>query len=832
MPESVPKNPSLARQKLKVHTVDDEDDDDEEAYGMFGPMLAGMAIPGSETRSGIPPGEVGGSTAGRESISSTVSAPTLDDGGSESGKLGDAADTTLVFVHSEEAGTMCGGLIGGAGGARFCLETRHSCRVEAHKKSKIDLKLDHFYIKAPGRTKAALRSPSLPKKNLRAGDKFEEFVLGIKTVGFWRTAFLERLEALTPMSASVGPAWGGEEELEPSTLSDLAKGLEQFRSPGDMELVIKAGKAKLGGSKLDPAAVALSARSLDSLLLSEQVAAFGEIKDGPNLEAHKDHRKHAEQQGMVVKALVSDVASIRKDLNRGLDVVDSLSVSLRVVTNEVGNLAFIDHPLSGLTVWEAIESLTGKTTLEELRRENSVLRDELEQERRDRELTVGDLEVTVAQLGRAFKATTSYFKSTLEAHSLELENLKALGGGAKTVDTNPFLASGSFGPPPPNARGGRNVSWNEDPIRLRSDIDQLRTLMQDFINEQGNNDVEAMLPPNLQTRVLDLEDGLVDLKHRVIGTNTYEFDGNVYGGPGDVLKHLGESLDPVMIGMFFDIFTGMARLNERFGEGKELTDRIHSAQRLDEKISSMDAETMATMEMSTSLFLFEKNAGKKNPTRPEEGFGHRMATYAKFSGEEGTPVRSEIQVRLRKVINSIKGTIKGSGPAQSLAKHLLQEVTFQASELVGFISERFQELTCQCNFTREPAWNFIGICTRALLDHMVPPRLEVSALEDFASPDNKAKIIWAILSVHIRMKEIIDSKFVAHPVITTAMSNFLLKTRVDGTLVTTLDAKVKEVLKTTQTNDKKLVTVEADLKAHESSVKSDITFLKGKVAKI
>lgn len=283
--------------------------------------------------------------------------------------------------------------------------------------------------------------------------------------------------------------------------------------------------------------------------------------------------------------------------------------------------------------------MTGKTTLEELRKENSELRDELELERRERELTVGDLEVTVAQLGRAFKATTAYFKSTLEAHTLELENLKTLGSGAKNADSaNPFLASGNFGSAPTNVRAGRNVSWNEDPIRLRSDIDQLRTLMQDFINEQGNNDVEAMLPPNLQTRVLDLEDGLVNLKHRVIGTNTCEFDGNVCGGPGDVLKHLGDSLDTMMIGMFFDLFTGMARLNERFGEGKELTDRIHSAQRLDEKISSMDAETMATMEMSTSLFLFEKNAGKKNPTRPEEGFGHRMATYSKFSGEEGTPV--------------------------------------------------------------------------------------------------------------------------------------------------------------------------------------------------
>ena len=75
------------------------------------------------------------------------------------------------------------------------------------------------------------------------------------------------------------------------------------------------------------------------------------------------------------------------------------------------------------------------------------------------------------------------------------------------------------------------------------------------------------------------------------------------------------------------------------------------------------------------------------------------------------------------------------------------------------------------------------------MDYLVPPRMAVCSIANLDSVSNKAKVIWAVLTVHTRMEEMIQQEFKSHQVITTAMSNFLMKNRVDSTQLEAIAAK-------------------------------------------
>ena len=66
------------------------------------------------------------------------------------------------------------------------------------------------------------------------------------------------------------------------------------------------------------------------------------------------------------------------------------------------------------------------------------------------------------------------------------------------------------------------------------------------------------------------------------------------------------------------------------------------------------------------------------------------------------------------------------------------------------------------------------------------------------------------------MEALIKARFKSHMVITTVMSNFIMKTRVSEAQITKLDSKVKEVVTATS----KIGNTEADLKRVQQDIKS------------
>ena len=180
------------------------------------------------------------------------------------------------------------------------------------------------------------------------------------------------------------------------------------------------------------------------------------------------------------------------------------------------------------------------------------------------------------------------------------------------------------------------------------------------------------------------------------------------------------------------------------------------------------------------------------------------------------------------MISAIKGTIKTNNAATDLAKHLLTEVTSQLTELLALLSDWHEDLTEQCDYQSTQAWQFIGLSVRAMMDFLVPPRMAVSAITNFTLPENKASVIWAVLSEHIRMKELVVVDFKSHHVVTTAMSNFIMKTRVDRSLVTQVEDKASVNTKAITATDKRLATLETDLKSVKQTHGNKIAALEKK----
>jgi hypothetical protein len=66
---------------------------------------------------------------------------------------------------------------------------------------------------------------------------------------------------------------------------------------------------------------------------------------------------------------------------------------------------------------------------------------------------------------------------------------------------------------------------------------------------------------------------------------------------------------------------------------------------------------------------------------------------------------------------------------------------------------------------------------------------------DLKDPKVKAELIWATMSSHAILDRIIQARFKSDPVVTTAMSNFIMKNRVDKSAFTDLSSKVTQVVR-------------------------------------
>ena len=296
------------------------------------------------------------------------------------------------------------------------------------------------------------------------------------------------------------------------------------------------------------------------------------------------------------------------------------------------------------------------------------------------------------------------------------------------------------------------------------------------------------------------------------------------------MRILGDNLDDSSTAQFGDNVTILNCCEERYETGESYAKTAHATNQVN--LTRLEADYLASNGHEGAQIMFGAKEGKTTLMDREEGFGYFMNTHEKFTGRKKVSARLELIRRALQRIKKIEGNIQGHSIAHELVRHTLREVSTQLTRFLAFMEDWTQEMVQQCGYLLAVAWLFIGIVSRAILDHMLPPRLEVAEIMDIKDNRlNKARLIWSILQVHIRFNEIMDADFKAHQVVITAQSNYIMKSRVDPSRLDEVDKKFKLQDELTVASNRRLASLENELKTAKTTISQNskyITNLKAK----
>ena len=708
-----------------------------------------------------------GSRAGRVSVASAVTAPSTF--GTQGGQSGGATDSsgkplTSIFVASSDiTSTFCLGAIGGANANKFCCKDLEGTeRCSTKTHGSSKLRITPGNLYIWCPGKEATQAYASP--TLAPDDLPTAFDLEP-----WLESQLPLEDWEDVFSTSFGLA-DSKIPADPLTNPDFwnpAGGVADDKSSTTFGTSMLSGlKKRLVNSGKSPKPSPLS-----RLAETKQESSGIDIQ-----ELHKT----VGAQGAMITELFNQVSNLSYQLKMQPSTGDFESLR-----REVGTRPSSDG-FRSIAIWDVISDLPSFGGIADLN-------DRFEQLSRD-----------ANQLASAFRSTATNNNRWL----LELD------GSLKTISSRLDALRGnvSSGLPLPSSPS----DWEAEASQLRRDISTLRVTLH-----------QATFSDDLGSRLSTVEDDVSDMKQRIAGTNTFTFRNDVFGSPNDVLKVLTiEGLKDVHVGYFLDMFTALCLCVESFMDGKDFADRVHSAQRV--QTSALDSDMLATMGHSTPKYLFQAKEGSGSRlVRPEEGFGFRLPNHAAYMGRDSKPVKNEIQELVSSQIAAVQGVIPSEfdNKAYELARHCLHQTTQHINFLLDHMSRWHLELTQQCNYSEAESWRFIGMCVRHVMDYLRVPRMDVARVEAL-DPSAKARVIWAVLQVHIRMDEVVKDNLKAHRVVQTAMANFNMRTRVDKSTVDALDKKVKDAEKSLATIQKDHVSLQADFGKTKQTVNSEIANLK------
>ena len=357
---------------------------------------------------------------------------------------------------------------------------------------------------------------------------------------------------------------------------------------------------------------------------------------------------------------------------------------------------------------------------------------------------------------------------------------------------------------------------------IRDIYAQIRLIQSERISERNVPDPSMNLIPS---RMSELEVKIQSLIAASDGGGSFAFGGHRFQSPSDVERILEEELPDASIADFPELFGILCQVSDKFTDGKAYADKSRSSLSIDS--TNAEVDVMATMTHPVPLVLFSKAEGKSTLMDPEKGFGHQLDTYSKFSGKQAA-FRQVITRRTNDLLLSIRGNLRSTGVCADLSRHLCAETKNQLAEILTLLADWHDELTNQCDYPSKVAWEFEGFMIRAIMEHLAPPRVEVASVSGLSSSRSKSLIIWAIMQVHVRLNEVIEAKFKSHPVVTTAIANFTMKTRVDRSHIMDVTEKMKDATKSSVNTEKRIASLEAELKTLKQSLGNKIASLEKK----
>lgn len=685
---------------------------------------------------------------------------------------------SVCVVERDFFERYCGAVKGS--GEKICAVSDCMVSSHRHQRNKAALERGTFLIGVGiGTTKAyVLSEPRLLAHQVPRDEDFSEWFHQTQPASLLVRQFSDRIDSYigSPSEASGDSqhvSWDDAAYEKLPSMSEMAATIKEFTTPNKVQAMIKTEKNRIEMDKMKQ--IKLFEESLD-IGPSPLPGLVDGMDEGPLKDLLASVTDCLVDQENKIQTLNKNLVASQAQIQQNLGRISEVSTVAQQALLLIGECPSDKPELLSASVWKRIASMS-----------------EAEKERED-----VMLEVTAAMedLDTAQRSVNKKIKSLNERFQIVIPNLQQRMDiqDAKQV-------------PPSDSPPSKHIE---------EELHQMRATIVDLNADNMHwKRMEGSMAPETTARLMTLEAELSDCRRVLRGNNTYSYNDQVFGSVADVERLLGESLGNASIGDFLDIYTLLCLAQDSFVDGKTYADKSRSAFNI--KSTNMEVDIMSTMSHPAPLTLFGKGEGKSALVAPEEGFGFRLKDFGMYSGRHVNSFRQDIQKKSNHIIASVRGSVKGSGAAAQLSKHLSVESRNHLSELLGHWSDWHEEMVEQCGYTSNDAWCFIGFTARCVMDHLVPPRMEIAAIGNLDSARSKALVIWAVMQVHIRIEEIIEAKFKSHHVVTTAMSNFVMKTRVDRSQVAAVASKVTDATKLVAQCEKKVATLEAELKSFKQS---------------
>ena len=741
----------------------------------------------------LSPGGAGGTprpTTGRSSVGSALTVPsfvTQAETGSSGGQC------KLVEINQVFVETNCCGPVGDK---KFCTKPKSGCSTKAHGVP-VNLQLGVCHVCYPGKQQALL-NPVLPLSCLGPGDDLQLLMENLHSESDLVSFVLEKNPSAAGDLSAQLPTMKKVDHEEFDKLEELVETVIAFGSPSPM------------GTDQD---------NSDSGLTGFQVPIDG-IGSGDLRAVIAELRAVLEQHNTGLSITKSNMAKLGESHQALLDrlkeeakKITDLKTDSDYVWQTLGHrpLGFAPNVTKG-DVWSVLvhlEKVQGgmATDIERFDKELGSCNRWMTQQ----DGTMKVLSDAMAKFATSLNNTNTIVQRELQARRALEARVVALESGSSTAPS-PFNVSSLGGP-------------QAAPGALQLEVDSLKSLVSnlqgDITSLNAGLQGGTFLPPDLLTQVNALEATCTTLKEKLVGSsNTYDFEGHTFTSADDVLTILGKSLDDISIGCYLDSFSAICKCEDSFDGSKEWAQKQANAKKV--SMHPLEVDLMATLPYVVPIHLFAKTSGKRDLMDEEEGFGAPFKTYDIFCGKgRSVSGRQTLKDKIRDMISGIRGVINqspGNGLAKQLALHLLREVASQIDEIISFIGDYYEELFLLCDHTKEVSWKFVGNCNYAIHKETSHPRIQVAQLIDIGEPKVKAQIIWALLQSHAILNRIIKAKFKSDPVITTTMSNFIMKNRVDKSAFTDWTTKITQATKKMDALDGEVRPLKSTVQEHTKQI--------------
>jgi hypothetical protein len=284
------------------------------------------------------------------------------------------------------------------------------------------------------------------------------------------------------------------------------------------------------------------------------------------------------------------------------------------------------------------------------------------------------------------------------------------------------------------------------------------------------------------------------------------------------LRYFVEEQSVPSIGAFWDIFSALVCMTPKGHSGLQRANEQYASDRTGTTIFENDLAAAMGHEKPKTLY---------GSATLKEGFG-AIKSHAEWS-DAADSVKDLLTIQLENFIEGVKGSLLGKSHGNTLARDLLQKVSFQWTKFCSHIDQFYKELTTVSNFSPKTAFLLIGRSSNAIWTAMRPFRTKISLLPDTKSLDNKAAFIWGVLQCHRVMDEFIGFKFQSHPAFVKEMSLFVLTERVDPSQIATVEtavASLRSVVHEMKTKTNHMEDKYGILKRNYDNLVNDVKMLK------